>query len=80
MESEVVKRMLRGFVFSRSKFILALVLMAVGAASIILLSGSELDIAGKNSLIYTTKGSDAELSGFVASENLPSVLTGLLKP
>jgi hypothetical protein len=39
-----------------------------------------LDIAGKNSLIYTTKGSDAELSGFVASENLPSVLTGLLKP
>jgi hypothetical protein len=39
-----------------------------------------LDIAGKNNLIYTTKGSDAELSGFVASENLPSVLTGLLKP
>ncbi|HEX7445494.1 MAG TPA: hypothetical protein VF300_03810 [Methanothrix sp.] len=39
-----------------------------------------LDIAGNNSLIYTTKGSDAELSGFVASENLPSVLSGLLKP
>ncbi len=39
-----------------------------------------LDIAGNNSLIYTTKGSDAELSGFVASENLPSVLVGLLKP
>ena len=39
-----------------------------------------LDIAGKNSLSYTTKGSDAELSGFVASENLPSVLLGLLKP
>ncbi|MFZ0282543.1 MAG: hypothetical protein WAL29_12905, partial [Bacteroidales bacterium] len=39
-----------------------------------------MDIAGKNSLIYTTKGSDAELSGFVASENLPSVLLGLLKP
>ncbi len=39
-----------------------------------------LDIAGKNSLSYTTNGSDAELSGFVANENLPSVLVGLLKP
>ena len=39
-----------------------------------------LDIAGKNSLSYTTKGSDAELSGLVAKENLPNVLVGLLKP
>ena len=38
------------------------------------------DIAGKNSLSYATKGSDAELSGFVAPENLPNVLLGLLKP
>ena len=38
------------------------------------------DIAGKNSLAYTMKGSDSELSGFVAPENLPNVLGGLLKP
>ena len=38
------------------------------------------DIAGKNSFSYTTKGTDSELSGFVAPENLPNVLGGLLKP
>jgi hypothetical protein len=39
-----------------------------------------LDIAGKNGLSYTTKGSDAELSGFVAKEKLTDVLMGLLGP
>jgi hypothetical protein len=39
-----------------------------------------LDIAGKNNLSYATKGADSELSGFVAKQNLPNVLVGLLKP
>ncbi|HEY6073827.1 MAG TPA: sugar ABC transporter permease, partial [Anaerolineales bacterium] len=40
--------MLRGFVFNRSKFILALLLMAAGAVSIFILTRTELDLAGKN--------------------------------
>ena len=39
-----------------------------------------LDIAGKNNLSYNPKGSEAELSGSVAPENLPNVLMGLLGP
>jgi hypothetical protein len=38
------------------------------------------DLAGNNSLSYTTKGTDSELSGFVAPEKLTNVLVGLLKP
>ena len=39
-----------------------------------------LDLAGKNGLSYATKGTDSELSGFVAPEKLTNVLVGLLKP
>ena len=38
------------------------------------------DIAGRNNLSYSTNGPDAELSGFVARENIQNVLVGLLKP
>ena len=39
-----------------------------------------LDIAGKNNLSYAAKGTNSELSGFVAPEKLTNVLVGLLKP
>ena len=38
------------------------------------------DIAGKNNLSYSMTGSDIELSGSVAQENLQNVLMGLLAP
>ncbi len=38
------------------------------------------EIAAKNNLSYSTKGSDAEISGHVAGENLQNVLTALLGP
>lgn len=38
------------------------------------------DIAEENNLSYSMVGSDAELSGLVAKENLQNVLTGLLAP
>lgn len=38
------------------------------------------EIAAKNNLSYSAKGSDAEISGLVDRENLQSVLTALLGP
>jgi hypothetical protein len=43
--------------------------------------GSKLgEIAAKNNLSYSSKGSDAEISGLVARENLQNVLMALLGP
>jgi glucose/mannose transport system permease protein len=65
--------MSRGFVLSRSQLVLALALMAVGAASIFLLNNTELDIAGKN---FTSIG--LLLSGLVFYAGI-LVVVGMFK-